>query len=120
MEIKTFRDLIAWQKSRVLVKEIYQATARMPESEWFGLTNRMRRAAVSIPSHIAEGYARQSRPDYIRFLRTARGSLAELETQLILAEDLELLRVPTSLTEPRAETDRVLQGLIRSLERAEA
>ena len=116
-EIKTFKDLVAWQRARALVKEIYQVTMQMPEMERFGLTNQMRRAAVSIPSNIAEGYGRQSLPDYIRHLRIARGSLAELETQIILAEDLELLRIPPSLSELQSETDRVLQGLIRSLER---
>ncbi len=116
-EIKTFKDLVAWQKARMLVKEIYRVTAQMPEMERFGLTNQMRRAAVSIPSNIAEGYGRQSLPDYIRHLRIARVSLSELETQMILAEDLEFLRIPASLRELQGETDRVLQGLIRSLER---
>lgn len=116
MEIKTFRDLIAWQKAMDLAKQIYRLTTSMPDSERFGLTSQMRRAAVSIPSNIAEGYARQSLTDYLRFLRIARGSLAELETQLILSEQLALLQAPTSLAELQRETDRVLQGLIRSLE----
>ncbi len=116
MDIKTFRDLIAWQKARELVKEVYRLTKLMPDAERFGLTNQMRRAAVSIPSNIAEDYARQSRTDYLRFLRTARGSLAELETQLMLCEDLEFLQIPEPVHALRAETDRVLQGLIRSLE----
>ncbi len=117
MEIKTFRDLIAWQKGRVLVKHVYQVTTAMPASERFGLTSQMRRAAVSIPSNIAEGYARQSLADYLRYLRMARGSLAELETQLVLAEDLGFLRVSEPVAAVLAETDRVVQGLIRSLDR---
>ena len=84
-KIKTYRDLIAWQRAMELVRLLYQVTARMPESERFGLTNQMRRAAVSIPSNIAEGYARQTTLDYIKFLRTARGSLAELATQVEIA-----------------------------------
>ena len=116
MTVKTFRDLIAWQKGMGLARMIYQATVAMPESERFGLTIQMRRAAVSIPSNIAEGHARQSRGDYIRFLKIARGSLAELQTQLLLAQQLELVRVPQELTDLAEETDRVLQGLIRSLE----
>jgi four helix bundle protein len=116
MKVKTFRDLIAWQKAMELVKQVYRATDTMPEGERFGLTAQMRKAAVSIPSNIAEGHGRGSRTDYIRFLRIARGSLMELQTQLILAEQLHLIRIPEHLDGLQAETDRVLQGLIRSLE----
>jgi four helix bundle protein len=116
MEIKTFRGLIAWQKAMELTKHVYRVTTQMPESERFGLTSQIRRAAVSIPSNIAEGYARQSRVDYIRFLKTARGSLVELQTQIILSEQLSLVQFPSESTNLLAETDRVLQGLIRSLE----
>jgi len=115
-EIKTFRDLIAWQKAMHVAKEVYKATSQMPDSERFGLTAQMRRAAVSVPSNIAEGHGRQSLPDYLRFLRTARASLMELQTQAILVEELGFLEIPTRLTELLAETDRVLQGLIRSLQ----
>ena len=114
-KIRTYRDLIAWQKAMDLAKQVYQATNRMPESERFGLTNQMRRAAVSVPSNITEGYARQSRLDYVRFLKTARGSLAELQTQATLVERLNLIQIPPDLANLLAETDRVLQGLIRSL-----
>ena len=117
MEIKTFRDLIAWQKAMALAKMVYETTRTMPDAERFGLTMQMRRSAVSIPSNIAEGYARQSRTDYIRFLKVARGSLAELETQLILCEQLEFLHSLQTVNALLAETDRVLQGLIRSLEK---
>jgi four helix bundle protein len=116
MEIKTFRDLIAWQKAMQLTKHVYQATTRMPDTEKFGLTAQMRRAAVSIPSNIAEGHGRQSLTEYIRFLKVARGSLMELQTQLILSEELNFIQISTALNESHAETDRVLQGLIRSLE----
>jgi four helix bundle protein len=88
----------------------------MPESERYGLTLQMRRAAVSVPSNIAEGHARQSRPDYIRFLRIARGSIAELSTQLELATDLEALSPDPQLSDLIDEAARILQGLIRSLE----
>ena len=117
-KIRTYRDLIAWQKSMQLVQVVYQCTNNMPEAERFGLTNQMRRAAVSIPSNIAEGYARQSTPDYLKFLRMARGSLAELSTQTELAVNLKMLPTHPPLNELLAETDRVLQGLIRSLEKA--
>ena len=100
-----------------LAKLIYRETAVLPDSERFGLAAQMRRAAVSIPSNIAEGYARQSLTDYIRFLKISRGSLAELQTQLILAEQLGLMQASKALNELNQETDRVLQGLIRSLQR---
>jgi four helix bundle protein len=118
-EIKTFRDLIAWQRAMQLAKEVYKATSLIPDSERFGLTSQMRRAAVSIPSNIAEGHGRQSLQDYIRFLKTARGSLMELQTQMLLAQDLGFIRSAGELTDLLSETDRVLQGLIRSLEKVQ-
>jgi len=116
--IKTYRDLIAWQKSMSLARQMYACTRGMPDSERFGLLVQMRRAAVSIPSNIAEGYARQSRTDYLRFLRIARGSLAELATQYELAYSMAMLEEDRDLLELMREVDRVLQGLIRSLERS--
>ena len=80
--MKTYRDLIVWQKSMELVKEIYRLTKLLPREERYGLVSQMQRAAVSIPSNIAEGYGRVSTYDYIRFLNIARGSKHELETQL--------------------------------------
>ena len=115
-DIRSYRDLIAWQKAMQLARHVYRETTGMPDSERFGLTIQMRRAAVSIPSNIAEGHGRESRTDYIRFLKMARGSLMELQTQLILAEQLRFIRLSTTLQELEAETDRVLQALIRSLE----
>ncbi len=89
----------------------------MPEAERFGLMSQMRRAAISIPSNIAEGHGRQSRSDYLRHLRIARGSLAELDTQVELATSMEMIRSDRMLTELLRECDRILQALIRSLER---
>jgi four helix bundle protein len=114
--IRTYRDLKAWQKSMDLVRSVYETTGQMPSSERFGLTNQMRRAAVSIPSNIAEGYGRQATVDYIRFLRTARGSLAELSTQTEIAISLKMLLENERLAALLQEVDRILQGLIRSLE----
>lgn len=88
----------------------------MPDGERFGLTSQMRRAAVSVPSNIAEGFGRATRPDFLRFLRTARGSLFELQTQLHIAATLKMIDPHISVHELLAETDRVLQGLIRSIE----
>jgi four helix bundle protein len=115
-DIRTYRDLKAWQKAMDLVRLVYQATRQMPASEQFGLTNQMRRAAVSIPSNIAEGYARQTTADYIRFLRTGRGSLAELATQTEIALSLKMLPESPPLISLLQEVDRILQALIRSLE----
>ena len=118
--VRTFRDLIAWQKAMALARVVYRVTGGMPESEKFGLVNQMRRAAVSVPSNIAEGHARQSRADYLKFLRVARGSLAELSTQAELAVTLRLIAPAPELVALMEETDRVLQGLIRGLERKAA
>jgi len=86
-----YKSLIVWQKSITLVKLIYRLTASFPAEERFGLTSQMRRAAVSVPSNIAEGQARRTTGDYVRFVSNAEGSLAELDTQLIIAIDLEYL-----------------------------
>ncbi|MEX2219599.1 MAG: four helix bundle protein [Phycisphaerales bacterium] len=114
--IRTFRDLIAWRKAVAMVKEIYRLTQSFPDSERFGLSSQLRRAAVSIPSNIAEGFARGTTADYLRFLRIARGSLAEVQTQLVIAHELGFLGSTGQLSDQIAEVDRVLQGLIRSLE----
>lgn len=86
----SYKGLIVWQKSIALVREIYKLTAEFPNEERFGIVSQMRRAAVSIPSNIAEGQARRTTPDFIRFVSNAEGSLAELDTQLIIAVDLKL------------------------------
>ncbi len=119
MLVRTFRDLIAWQRAMSLAQLIYRDTAKMPRAELFGLTMQMRRCAVSVPSNIAEGHARQSRLDYLKFLRMARGSLAELETQYELATSMELIQLNPQTHDLLRETDRVLQGLIRALEAKE-
>ena len=89
MQTGSFKDLLVWQKSVELAKEMYSLTKDLPSQEMFGLTSQMRRAAVSIPSNIAEGHSRHSTPDYISFISIAIGSLAEVDTQVILAQDIE-------------------------------
>jgi len=116
--IRTHRDLIAWQRGMELCKNVYVATRRMPKEELFGLTSQMRRAAVSVPSNIAEGYALESRKAYLKHLRTARGSLAELSTQWQLTIELELLPAQSEIQALLDETDRVLQGLIRGVRKS--
>ena len=86
--LKSYRELIVWQKAYHLVLEIYRITKEYPKSETFGLAQQMRRAAVSIPSNIAEGYGRKHKTEYHRFLSIAYGSLSELETQYLLSIDL--------------------------------
>lgn len=117
--VKSYRDLIAWQRARELVKETYLLTAEFPVGERFGLVGQMDRAAVSIPSNVAEGYGRATTQDYLHFLRIARGSAYELETQLVLAEDLGLCAQTASskTVVTLQEVIRLLQGLIAALER---
>ena len=86
--LNSYKELIVWQKGIELVVEIYRLTESFPKTEVYGLTNQMRRAAVSIPSNIAEGYARKHRQEYIQFMRVAFGSGAELETQITIAKKL--------------------------------
>ena len=88
MKTQSFKDLIVWQKSYKLVLEIYTITKDFPKSETYGLSQQMRKAAVSIPSNIAEGYGRKHKAEYNQFLSIAYGSLLELETQFLLAKDL--------------------------------
>lgn len=80
-KIKTFKDLIAWQKAMKIVEIIYKLTGKFPDNEKFGIVSQIRRAAISIPSNIAEGFGRQSTKDYVRFLQIALGSLYEMQTQ---------------------------------------
>ncbi len=91
MKTRSFKDLIVWQKSYKLVLEIYKTTKNFPKFEDYGLSQQMRRASVSIPSNIAEGYGRKHNAEYKQFLSIAYGSLLELETQFLLATDLKYI-----------------------------
>jgi len=91
MAVTHYKDLIVWQKAMDLVCLIYETTKAFPKEELYGLTNQLRRAAVSVPSNIAEGQARKSTAEFRNFLSIARGSMAELETQLIIASRLNYL-----------------------------
>ncbi len=93
---QSYPDLVAWKKAMSLALLVYDATSDFPRSEAFGLTAQMRRAVVSIPSNIAEGQARYSKREFRHFLRNSRGSLAELETQALLATDLNFLSADKS------------------------
>jgi four helix bundle protein len=117
---ESHRSLVAWQRAMDLVSAVYAETASFPPDERFGLTNQIRRCSVSIPSNIAEGKGRQTRKDYAHFLYQARGSLLELETQLEIARNLGYLPAEKfdGLYEMAAATGRVLNGLIKSLQRS--
>ena len=88
-----FKELLIWKKSRYFCSEIYSITSSFPSDEKFGITNQLRRASVSIPSNIAEGSSRNSNKDFARFLEIAIGSGYEIETQLLIASDLEFLKL---------------------------
>lgn len=112
--VESFTDLVVWQKSFTLVKDVYQLSEHLPAGERFGLIDQMRRSAVSIPSNIAEGSKRGTRKDYVQFLRIAHGSSTELETQLLLVNDLYNINV-VSVVEKLSEVQKMLHVMIRRL-----
>ena len=117
--LKNYRDLKVWQKSYQVCLKIYTITKDFPKEETYGLTSQLRRAAVSIPSNIAEGYGRKTTPDYIRYLYIAYGSNCELETQILLSGDLEYIKSEKlkEIQEAMGEVERMLKALIKSLEK---
>jgi four helix bundle protein len=119
MSKSQYRDLIAWQKSRALASQIYRLTQAFTRSEMFGLTQQMRRAAVSVVSNIAEGHGRFSPADITRFLVIARGSTFEIESQTVIATDLGYLNQAHSeqLLEAIIEVTRLINGLLRHYEK---
>lgn len=117
MRVRQFRDLLVWQKSMALAREVYALTGLFPKEEVFGLSSQMRRAAVSIPSNIAEGQGQLTDKGFTLFLCHARGSLYELETQVELAESLGYLdkqRLQQTLSSCQ-EVGRMLHGLVNSM-----
>ncbi len=116
-KIQRFTDLTVWQEGHNLVLLVYKRTKNFPSEEKFSLTNQVRRAAVSITSNIAEGFGRQSEKDRLHFYAMSRGSLLELQNQLLIARDIELL-TPDDFTELSEQTiivHKLLNGLIRSI-----
>jgi len=116
-KIRNHKDLEVWKKSMDLVSNIYKITESFPNKEIYGLTNQIRRSAVSVPSNIAEGAARSSKKEFIQFLYIALGSLAELETQMIIASRLGYLNDLDSLLNDVKLIQKLLNGLIYSLKR---
>jgi len=117
--LKNYKELMVWQKSYQLCLDIYSVTRKFPKEEIYGLSAQMRRAAVSLPSNIAEGYGRKTTADYVRYLYIAYGSICELETQILLAKDLEYIHGSelNSLQQALGDVERALKGLIKYLER---
>ena len=118
MKVKRYCDLVAWQKAMKLVEEVYRITKPFPREELYGLTNQLRRAAVSIPSNIAEGQSRGSR-DFLRFLSIAHGSLSETETQMEIALRLGYIQQTDldKFNETASEVGRLIHGLSTSIEK---
>jgi four helix bundle protein len=112
-----YKDLIVWQKARMLAGEIYRTSELFPKNEVYGLTSQMRRAAISVASNIAEGQGRLTKGESQEFLGHSRGSLLELETQLTIAMDLHHISPNelASLESKTSEVNRLLNGLISSL-----
>ncbi|MDA1337570.1 MAG: four helix bundle protein [bacterium] len=118
MDIKSYKDLIVWQKAMELVSVVYRVTDKFPKVEMYGLTSQMRRSAISIPSNIAEGRRRSSRKDFRNFLLTAYGSGAELETQVEIAKRIHIAPNAdyTQIDELLLECMRMLNKLIANLQ----
>jgi four helix bundle protein len=116
-KVTHYKELLVWQKAMVLAKEIYKTTALFPGEERFGLTSQMRRSAVSVPSNIAEGQARQGTREFLQFLSHASGSLAELDTQILLSLELGYARDERAeaLQDKVTELQKMMSGLRRSL-----
>jgi four helix bundle protein len=117
--VQSYRDLVVWKKSMTFVLDIYRCTQAFPKIETYGLTSQLRRAAVSVPSNIAEGQARRSTGEFKQFLGNARGSLREVETQILIARDLGYLEQNQSetLLGAASEIGRMLNGLLAALEK---
>jgi len=115
--VKSYRDLLVWQKAVDLVARCYELTKQLPKSETYGLASQMQRAAVSIPANIAEGHGREHLGDYLRHLSIANGSLMELETHFLIAQRLNYLGTPDveGLLSECGELSRMLSGLTKRL-----
>lgn len=118
-EVRSYRDLAVWQKGMDLAVGYYRLTKDFPGAEVYGMTSQIRRAAASVPANTAEGWGRENRGEYIRFLRIAQGSLKEVETHILLAERVGLTTSDKSgpLLDLCEEVGKMLRALIRALER---
>jgi len=112
-----YKELKIWQRSVDFCTQIYIVSKQFPESEKFGLTNQIRRAAVSIPSNIAEGAGRKSKADFIRFLRITEGSINEVETQIIIAQELKFIdeAISEKITNEANQILKMIGGFVKKL-----
>lgn len=119
MVLQSYQELVGWKKGIALVTDVYRFTRSFPEEEMYGLTSQIRRAAVSIPSNIAEGQGRLSRGEFKQFLGHARGSVFEVESQILIARNLRYLSSDDAdtLLAKVTELGRILNGLLKSLNR---
>ncbi len=117
-KIRNFKDLKIWQRGMELAREIYEITEKFPSKETYGLVSQMRRSAISVPSNIAEGFMRRHNKEYKQFLYIALGSLAELETQLILSEQLKFInkKLFNDIQSSIQEINKMIIGLIKCLQ----
>jgi four helix bundle protein len=121
-EVRSYRDLLIWQKGMQLAEDCWLMTRSYPKEELFGMTSQIRRSAASVPANIAEGYGRESRGEYIHFLRVSQGSLKELETHLILSARVGLCQETdtSALLSTSEEIGRMLRALIRKLQKGDS
>ena len=115
MKVKSYEELVVWQKAMLFAKSVYSLQKQLPKEEVYGLGDQIRRAVVSIPSNIAEGFGSESKSEFRHFLSIARGSLYEVKTQLQLAESLGYLRVASDIFLLINEIGKLINGLSRSL-----
>lgn len=122
MATRTYRDILVWQRAMDLVEAAYKMSDRFPEEERFGLTSQLRRAAVSVPANIAEGYGRTHRGDYLHHLSIARGSLAELETHVAIAVRLGFAKREDALLvwEIAQDVGKMLRSMVQTMQQADA
>jgi len=118
-KISSYKDLVVWQKGIELVNDVYSITRKFPKEEMFGLTNQMRRASISIPANIAEGWGRKSTKNYIQFIRISIGSLFEMETMCIIAKNQNYIdeRIYSTISANLEELGRMLNKLLQSLDK---
>ena len=115
MKVRRYEELLVWQKAMLLAKMVYAVQKHLPKEEMYGLGDQIRRAAVSVPSNIAEGFGRDTDKEFRHFLSIARGSLYEAKTQLELAESLCFLQIPSDLIDLFSEVAKLINGLSRYL-----
>ncbi|MFP5471745.1 MAG: four helix bundle protein [Bacteroidia bacterium] len=118
--VSSYKDLIVWQKAMALTKELYNISSSFPESEKFGLTQQLKRCAISIPSNIAEGWGRNSNGYFVQFLNVSKGSLCEAETQLHLAIELNFIKqdICTNAFDLSIEISKMIKALIKNIEKS--